>query len=102
MSVNFGLIVDSILISAKESVDAFGAGDNGLGYNKIIELIEKMQDFIVALSNIGSSDEDLKKYIMKLNSILMDINQALINRDSILVSDIIEFELIPVIEIFKQ
>ncbi len=102
MNDNYSQVIDSVLISAKECVEAFGVGDNGLGYKKIIELIEKMEYFTGLLGNLDPSDKEVNAYITKLNSILIQITEALVGKDSILVSDIIEYELIPAVEALKN
>lgn len=102
MKENFYSRVAQLINCSKECITAFRIGDDGLGYTKIIELIEKMDVFVGILNNLESLDDSVKNIILNMNSILLNINEAIMNRDSILVSDLIEFELIPIIELFKD
>jgi len=90
--------VKHVLATANESVEFFRTGDEAKGYNKIVELIERIQIFITKLSGLNISQEDMQKYVLNINNILIELSNALVNRDGVLISDILEYELIPTIE----
>lgn len=94
--------VNEILETSEDCVKAFRLGDNGLGYGKILELIEKIQLFTMMISDLVTVDGKLKNQFENFNAILLQVNEAIINRDNVLISDIIEFELIPLISLFKE
>ncbi|MGE5328821.1 MAG: hypothetical protein ACM3KR_04875 [Deltaproteobacteria bacterium] len=95
-------IINKILSNANDCVKAFRIADQGLGYKKIIEFIENMQELIVQLVEKKADDSNTGRLVSDMNAELMQINQALLNKDGVLISDLLEFEIIPKLEAIKN
>lgn len=89
--------LEQILSISNECIRSFRINDDVGGYKKIIDLIEKIQIFAVILSEMSLS-ENIPSFIANLNSVLTQITEGIASRDSVLISDLVEFELIPLIE----
>jgi len=101
MVENFDKIIQNIIGISNESSLTFRNGDYGLGYKKLIEFIDSMQIFLEFLASINTEENDVKPTIQMINSILIQITEAMQSRDSILIADLIDFELTPIITELK-
>lgn len=66
-------------------------------YKSLAELIEGLEWIIVVASNIFSKEE-LDLSIDDLNRMLVELSEGLNSKDSVQISDLLEYELKPLIE----
>ena len=93
--------VGNLLEITNQSINAFVTGDLGLGYNKIIEVIEQTLLMVREVEKEANIDNTNYLIITETNHVLNQITEALVGRDSVLISDLLEYEFIPVVEKWK-
>lgn len=95
--------IEEVIISANECIKAFRSGNDALGYRKIIEFIEKIQMIFEDLEKDKNvSNEVIINFINDINSILSQVNETLVTKDTVLTADLLEFELVPLIGSLKD
>lgn len=101
MNSEFRENIDQLLTIVNECTDAFRTGDAGLGYKKIIEVTENTILLFNEVEKADLIDNSIHNLIMETNVILNQINEALFNRDDVLIPDLLQYEFIPLIEQWK-
>ena len=96
MNEGFNKNINLVLEIAEECVSNFRIGDEAKGFEKLVEFVDAMQILLKSFAQIQMDDE-VKGYISKLNNLLLQIIDAMSSKDSVLISDIMEYELIPML-----
>lgn len=102
MNCNISQRVDSILDNAINCVKAFRTGDGAKGYEKITEFIENLQSLVAEVEKEDDSKQKISSIIVEMNEAFKQINNALSNKDNVMISDLMEYEIIPKIQSIKS
>ncbi|SHH20654.1 hypothetical protein SAMN02744040_01216 [Tepidibacter thalassicus DSM 15285] len=93
--------LEKLIYDIKDTIEFFQNGNEGKGNEMVVEVIQALNDIIEGI-NITSDIQKEKIEISKINEYLMEMVYALENRDYVLIADLLEYEIIPVLENWKD
>lgn len=92
---------DNMIINLIQDIDEFAIviyeNENNEGYKLLVNIIDKL-DLIISLKSTIVLEKEFKIYIYELTNRIPELLEAFENNDNVLVSDILKYEIKPVLE----
>ncbi|WP_099190210.1 hypothetical protein [Tepidibacter mesophilus] len=80
-----------------DTIELFQNGNEGKGNERVVEIIQALKDITEGI-DITSDIQNGKIDISEINEQLMEMVCALENRDYVLIADLLEYEINPILE----
>ncbi len=113
-AISYGeTLISDLRVLLGETVEAYRCGNDPKGIKSFVTLVSCLEEFVNLTGDIGetlqldfstlrSGGVPLAGEIESLNQILMEIIQSQENRDWVLLGDLLEYELLPLIDYWQE
>jgi hypothetical protein len=92
----------NIIEKLVDTATSFQSSDDSQGFNKLILVIDDLLLLNEALESINTSVNEQIFNMNIINNILIEFNEALENNDIVMISDLLEYEVKPFLDMISD
>lgn len=98
---NINTVIDQLIKNINEIIECYRGGEEGKANKKMVTSID---DLLVIVDGIKVTEQVQKEKIEveKINEYLVEMIGAFENNDYVLLCDLLEYEIIPILNEFKE